>query len=730
MKDHNVTTLNCPSDVEFISGILHKLSIGDRVDLCRKLNLAIPGIWPLISRSLGNSKLSEDFSIFFTENSFLVMREYCKQKSHLILPKHIIINCNGRKIYVSSKNTKPPQSCLLRANLVILERQNYYNISLKSYLGDDPTVQEEENLSPDDLNEAEVSRQVQSQLNDVLESNENSTDDDMINIQLSSNVNGTMSSRNNSNNIPPCIDSSVGTDLSNVNSSRNDPPSCENEPSTSCRNETISNFLNENQDENETLNDSCRTASPSEVKYMNIFMNPEKLCNKAIQNLAHCSKEQFLFFVDNLKPYMKKEKHEYLSVYSQAFLFRLKLATNWSQGELSACFGIDESSVRNIFWKIVKIFHQHLVAIPNILGDEDAVEQIYKVSAENQDTFYNTLGEVIPDPMGLGRRGIFFACDSTYMETHKSSDSELNKALWYPPYGVHIIKLMTFCNLEPKVVYIVPNCASESPASGDANLLGHLIKMQDDNSKEALRKLAKGTKDFFGIFIFDAGYQYSGNMKRPIDVFTDIREMLDAEGAVFLGTKRDEYILYMEDGKLKKKEFDPELLTAIDNTVKYIRFARCKNENLHAGLKQKFQILRGPLALSYLDDLNTDSNLSKVTALTAVCCGLYNQEHPGFPVQFLKEEQKVWKAKQILQNFNTENFLQHVDVTKMKGWKEIPNDSQFKKYNVPYLKPEKFDQIIEVTGSIHALRRGLCVSIFPFMEIRFLYGSLICHFIK
>ena len=167
-----------------------------------------------------------------------------------------------------------------------------------------------------------------------------------------------------------------------------------------------------------------------------------------------------------------------------------------------------------------------------------------------------------------------------------------------------------------------------------------------------------------------------------------------------------------DDGKLEKKEYDPQLLTAIDNTIKFVRFARCKNENLHAGLKKKFHLLDSKIELTYLEPLYPDKNLSKYTALSTICCGLFNQEHPGYPVRFLKEDSiKVWKANQILENFNIENFLQHIDVLKFKGWKEIGQEKDLsRKHNFPLLPPEKFDQIIEVTGGIHCLRKGLSVS--------------------
>ena len=86
---------------------------------------------------------------------------------------------------------------------------------------------------------------------------------------------------------------------------------------------------------------------------------------------------------------------------------------------------------------------------------------------------------------------------------------------------------------------MVPNCASESPASGDSNLIGNHLKMQEVLHREALRRLAEGTKDKFGTFIGDAGFQVGGNIKRTEDKFTDFREVISDAGGVFLGKNKD-----------------------------------------------------------------------------------------------------------------------------------------------------------------------------------------------
>lgn len=86
-----------------------------------------------------------------------------------------------------------------------------------------------------------------------------------------------------------------------------------------------------------------------------------------------------------------------------------------------------------------------------------------------------------------------------------------------------------------KVVYLLPQCASQSPASGDGNLLGKYLKTQELTNHEALKILAEGTDRFFPIFICDAGYQIFGNITHTEDNWKDFREVVADAGAIFLG---------------------------------------------------------------------------------------------------------------------------------------------------------------------------------------------------
>ena len=60
-------------------------------------------------------------------------------------------------------------------------------------------------------------------------------------------------------------------------------------------------------------------------------------------------------------------KNSRLSRYSKAFLFRLKLAGNWSFSNLSCVFGITTATVRNIFWEVARKVYLHALAIQTYL---------------------------------------------------------------------------------------------------------------------------------------------------------------------------------------------------------------------------------------------------------------------------------------------------------------------------------------------------------------------------
>ena len=52
-----------------------------------------------------------------------------------------------------------------------------------------------------------------------------------------------------------------------------------------------------------------------------------------------------------------------------------------------------------------------------------------------------------------------------------------------------------------------------------------------------------------------------------------------------------------------------------------------------------------------------------------------------------------------------ESWLKHIDVSG-SGWRQVRLDNLEEVFNPPKLEPANFHEILEVTGSIHALKKG------------------------
>ena len=81
---------------------------------------------------------------------------------------------------------------------------------------------------------------------------------------------------------------------------------------------------------------------------------------------------------------MKSCKDEVLNMY--AFLLRPKLASSWTQDEISVVFGIPVSTERDIFWNLLRTYYLHEVNIPQFLLS-DSTQMIKKVL---EDAYNNT----------------------------------------------------------------------------------------------------------------------------------------------------------------------------------------------------------------------------------------------------------------------------------------------------------------------------------------------------
>ena len=64
----------------------------------------------------------------------------------------------------------------------------------------------------------------------------------------------------------------------------------------------------------------------------------------------------------------------------------------------------------------------------------------------------------------------------------------------------------------------------------------------------------------------------------------------------------------------------------------------------------------------------------------------------------------------MLKNFTVENFLLYVDLPKLKGWKIIESEDELENnFSFPQVTAESFDQLIELTSSIHSFIKAISV---------------------
>ena len=232
-------------------------------------------------------------------------------------------------------------------------------------------------------------------INDVEDNSEALVDNSQIsNIIIdnteNSNHNGTNSNLNNNEATEEHSDSN---NILHDNAEENvDVP---NDINTSATDESI------NQEEPYFDEDNTNDLPKQKMIFMNMFLHSEKWKCEDIRNLIHISKSQFLDFVKAVRPHLEKLTGKAkLSVYSLAFLFRLKLAKNKSFRELATLFVVSHITVRMVYRKVLHIVYRYHTAIPNILDGPDAVEKLFDDAATATDPFFMELIKPFKDPSG------------------------------------------------------------------------------------------------------------------------------------------------------------------------------------------------------------------------------------------------------------------------------------------------------------------------------------------
>ena len=92
------------------------------------------------------------------------------------------------------------------------------------------------------------------------------------------------------------------------------------------------------------------TLTKQKINYTNIYHNPLQLSNEDFCTLIHCTKEQFVEFVDTLRlHYHQLNSESHLSLTSRAFLFRIKLASFESDAQLGVYLSVAKKTANNIY---------------------------------------------------------------------------------------------------------------------------------------------------------------------------------------------------------------------------------------------------------------------------------------------------------------------------------------------------------------------------------------------
>jgi hypothetical protein len=228
-------------------------------------NEAVAGVYPLLG-----AKPKGMMEVFFNKRNSSKINMYLRANKQLLIPKHLLVEYNGFSFYLGPRHTK-------------IRKRNLDNYKLiQEDVGDSFIISKvhQSNSLPQPLQANRTDNR-----NTMSASNVEPTDENDIARQSGDDRN--MRPNDEIHNNEPDDDDSD-------NSSDDDDESIETEPEWSSR-------------------------------HFNKFLNPQKMSSSEIQSLIHASKEQFLDYVNTIKDHINVKLSDRLSVYSRAFLFRLKV---------------------------------------------------------------------------------------------------------------------------------------------------------------------------------------------------------------------------------------------------------------------------------------------------------------------------------------------------------------------------------------------------------------------
>lgn len=429
-------------------------------------------------------------------------------------------------------------------------------------------------------------------------------------------------------------------------------------------------------------------------KKMNSYRKPWEMDNQDFLDHINIHKTQFYDLVN--KQAGSHGKRCDLNIFSEVFLWMLKLTKGLSNALLGSMFDLNSEEVaRQVFIRQNMFYYLHNVNIPNIVAHDGSVNhaerrKLYQQCYAGMSPLHRRLAAKIRDPTGRNRRCVFINVDGSYIDIEGLSDIELQKFFFYPPRSGHVVKFLNFTTMDGKIVMLIPITTSQSPASGDGFLVQRFVGLEDDGPSEStIRTLLQGDDEFFVCMVSDAGFCVRlRNQPTQIRDCPNLTQLCKEHGAVHLHTSTtfEPYILVKDDnGMFYKVEIgDGEdqipvanldtKKTIIENTIKFTRFLRMVQENVHASLKKTLAFFDAKkFSNKYLKPFSkaqqkwykfprSHETIPKLSVFLVVGCSILNEIHPGYRPLYLNEEDQVPMADCIIQRMSMENPLLYEDM--------------------------------------------------------------------
>lgn len=391
---------------KYAEEILNALPPDHQIDICDISDLAVSNIYPMFFKftvGMGNHIK------YYSKHHIDRLKMYLKSKSYIILYKYVQIDHpDGNTTFIGQKYTKPSLRDLSRNGMELKETDSTFIISNTKQrpLSKNISVQAQAECCDSDVETDIVNDEptqellTPSELLSVMYDSEHEAPDISCH-QLDPDIHCTLDDDLVEPRLQNITDSQfdLHTDFRVPNLAQLPEPSENNRDSMIV---TMSDTQHQSIDTERLYSEyeSTKTMALNHRRYYNMFLKPQNLSNKDFLALIHIDKKQFLEFVKKISIHYPVIKEKTLNMYSRAFLFRLRIASCWTQAEVSSLFGLSETTGREMFWKMMQTYYEKEINIPNFLLGDDVVEKVLDDAYSSLDPYYKELLKLFEDPAG------------------------------------------------------------------------------------------------------------------------------------------------------------------------------------------------------------------------------------------------------------------------------------------------------------------------------------------